>query len=148
MKKSPNYSNMRKSLAVFILIVSSAVCSGLSYAEMNIIGEWSGIDSDGDSAIFVFGADKSAELEMEGIPRLSAKNLTNGSVEWSSNTDYDPVHLDIIIMKGSQENGRIPMITQIIDDQTMKIQISRDMETRPNGFEITQDVFQIVLTKQ
>jgi hypothetical protein len=139
---------MNKLFATFLVLVCSAFFSSLSYAEMSIIGKWSGIDSDGDSASFVFNEDNSAEVKFEDVPPLTSENLANGSVEWSRNTEYDPMHLDILILIDSQNEQRIPMIAQFIDDQTLKIQLSRDMKSRPKAFEMTKDVFQILATKQ
>jgi len=130
-------------LSVFLLIICST-----SYADTSIIGEWSGIDSDGDATTFLFNEDKSAEVIFEGLPPLTTKNLTNGNVEWSKDTNHNPMHLDIIIFINSEEQSRIPMLAEFVDNETLKIQMSRNMKTRPQGFEITKDVFQILAKKQ
>lgn len=135
-------------LSVFLAVTLFFCFSYLSQADITIIGEWSGIDSDGEKATFVFGEDNSAEIHFEGLPPLSTQNLTNGSVQWSRNAAKHPMAIDVIIMIDSEERNRIPMIAQFVDSHTLKIQISRDMKTRPKGFDITDAVFQIVTTKQ
>ena len=139
---------MNKYFTVIVAVVGAVFWFGLSHADISIVGKWSGIDSDGDSATFVFSEDKSADVKLEGIPLLSTKTMTNGSVEWSRNTGQDPMHLDIVILIGSIEKRRIPMIARFVGERTLKIQISRDMTTRPKGFSMTKDVFQILATKQ
>ena len=73
---------------------------------------------------------------------------SGGSVQWSRNAAKYPMAIDVIIIIDSEERNRIPMIAQFVDSHTLKIQISRDMKTRPKGFDITDAVFQIVTTKQ
>ena len=119
-----------------------------SFSDMNIIGQWSGVDSDGDSAVFVFNEDQSAEVRLEGVPPLTSANIVNGKVEWFSQTDKDPMQLDFIIIKNSEEIGRIPIIAQFLDAQTLIIQMSRDMKSRPVSFELSESVFQIVTSRQ
>ncbi len=139
---------MNKIFTVVLLILSAVFWSGFSHAEMRLVGKWSGIDSDGDSVTFVFSEDKSAEVKFEGVPTLSTKTMTNGKVEWSRNMNQDPMHLDIVIFVGSIEKQRIRMIAQFVDERTLNIQISRNMITRPDGFSMTEDVFQVLTTKQ
>ena len=148
MKKIPQYKSTSKLVVVTAIIMCSTFFSGLSRSDTSIVGEWSGIDSDGDSTTFVFNADKSAEIRFAGLPPLSTKNLPNGSVEWSGNIDDDPIHLDVIILMGSEEKSRIRMIARFVDNQTLKIQMSRNMKTRPKGFEMIDSVFQILAIKQ
>ena len=148
MNKTQLTTTFNKSLFFVITIVLSICFSSLSQADMNIIGKWSGVDSDGEKATFIFNEDNTAEIQFEGLPPLSTQNLTNGRVQWSGNTTTDPMTLDVIIIIDSEERNRIPMIAQFVDGQTIKIQMSRDMKTRPQGFDMVDTVFQIVATKQ
>ena len=129
----------------FFILSSSA---SLSQADVGIVGEWSGTDSDGDTASFIFNADNSAEVKFEGVPRLSTHTMTNGEVSWCSDSTPDPIHVDIIIVRDSTEVSRIRMVAQLIDDGTLKLQISRDMVTRPKGFKMNDKVFQLLATRQ
>ena len=126
----------------------AVVCGiGPTYAG-DIVGTWSGIDSDGDAATFVFNADQSAEVKLEGVPRLSTQTMTNGKVTWSQDASQNPMHLDIIIVRSSTEVSRIRMVAQLVDGQTLKLQISRNMTSRPSGFAMTKEVFQLLATRQ
>jgi hypothetical protein len=148
MKKRLTSTISKKLLTIFLVINIFIFFSGLSYADLSLIGEWAGTDSDGDAATFIFNDDQSAEIRFEGLPPLSTKNLANGQVIWSGNTDQDPMQLNVIIQVDSEEMSRITMIAQFVDHQTLKIQMSRDMKTRPEGFEMTASVFQILAIKQ
>ena len=137
--------NIKPFLLLVLLITS---WGSLVKANDGLIGTWSGTDSDGDSATFVFNADSSAEVKFEGVPRLSTQTMTNGKVSWSIDTTLDPMPVDVIIVRDATEVSRIRMLAQRVDEQTLKIQISRDMTTRPAGFEMTDKVFQLLATKQ
>ncbi len=142
---------MNKFFTIIVALVGAVFWLSLSHADISdtsIVGKWAGIDSDGDSTMFVFSEDKSADVKFQGVPLLSTKTMTNGTVEWSRNTGQDSIHLDIVILIGSIEKRRIPMIAQFVDERTLKIQISRDMTTRPKGFSMSKEVFQILATKQ
>ncbi len=128
----------------WLLFVSSAVAQ----AQDKLVGEWAGTDSDGDTVSMVFNADKSAEVLFEGLPALTSSNLVGGSVEWSVDVTHDPMHIDVIIIKHAAESGRLRLIAQFLDDQTLDIRNSRDMKTRPSSFEITDSVYQILLKRQ
>ncbi|MFT5502309.1 MAG: hypothetical protein ACI845_000845 [Gammaproteobacteria bacterium] len=142
-------SSITTRLVTIILVTNFSIFYfGLSYADMSLIGEWAGTDSDGDTATFIFNDDKSAELQMEGLPPLSSRNLTNGRVTWDGDKDHNRIKLDFVIHIGLEEKRRIKMLAHFIDDKTLKIQMSRDMKTRPEGFEVTKSVFQIITTKQ
>ena len=132
----------------FALALVAAGWTGLPRADGSIIGKWSGTDSDGDTATFVLNADNSAEVKFEGVPRLSTQTMTNGNVTWASDTTQDPMHVDIVIVRASTEVSRIRMIAQLVDAQTLKLQISRNMTTRPTSFAMTDDVFQLLATRQ
>jgi hypothetical protein len=147
-EKYSNNMRMSKLISIAMVFVCGVFYFSLSHADMNVIGKWSGIDSDGDTATFVFNEDNSAELKLEGVPLLSSANLVHGSVEWVTNTDYDPIHLDIVILIDSAEKQQIPMVARFVDDQTLRILISRDMKSRPKGFAINKDVFQVLAKKQ
>jgi len=130
------------------LIVAQACCIGVVIADSGIVGTWTGTDSDGDLATFVFGEDFDAEIKLEGVPRLSTETVTNGSVQWSGDTSVDPMTIDVIIIRNGVEVGRIPMIARFQDAGTMVMQLSRDMVTRPESFEMTEKVFQVVAHRQ
>jgi len=139
---------MNKFSIVILLALIVACWMQPSFASTNLVGKWSGVDSDGDTVTFVFNEDKSAEVKLEGVPLLSSTTMKNGHVEWSGDTGRDPVFLDIVIFVGSRENHRIQMLARFIDEHTLQIQLSRDMTTRPAGFELSKEVFQVRLTKQ
>ena len=139
---------MKKLKTAVLIIVSSVFWPALSHADPNIAGTWSGTDSDGDAATFVFNEDKSAEVKLEGVPLLSSKTMTNGYVVWSGDTNQEPMLLNIVIFSGSSESGRIPLVAQIVNQRTLKIQLPRDMTTRLREFTESEDVFQIMATKQ
>lgn len=133
---------------VLLLILLLTGWAGTSQGADTIVGQWSGTDSDGDTATFVFNADHSAEVKFEGIPRLSTHTMTNGTVSWTSDTMQNQMQVDVIIVRDATEVSRIRMLAQLIDEQTLKLQISRDMITRPAGFEMTDKVFQLLATRQ
>ena len=139
---------MNRFIATSLFAFCTVLWAGPGIANPGIVGEWSGTDSDGDTATFVFNADNSAEVKFEGVPRLSTHTMTNGKVSWISNTIHDSLQVDVIIVRDSTEVSRIRMLAQLVDEQTLKLQISRDMTTRPIGFEMTDKVFQLLATKQ
>jgi hypothetical protein len=148
MKKHNTTTISKKVATTLIAIIFSIFFPAVSPAESSLIGEWSGTDSDGDIATFIFNKNKSAVLQLEGLPPLSSRNLENGQVTWDGDKDQNPIKLDFVIHIGSEEKRRIKIIAQFIDQQTLKIQMSRDMKTRPVGFEMTKSVFQIITTRQ
>ena len=126
----------------------SPVCTCRSLETSPGVGTWTGTDSDGDQATFVFGADMATEIKLEGVPRLSTQTVTNGHVEWTGDISADPMPIDVIIVRAGQEVGRIPMIARWKNDDTLVIQLSRDMKARPTSFEMTARVFQVVAHRE
>ena len=133
---------------VLAMIVAQVFCVGGALADPSIVGTWTGTDSDGDLATFVFGADFDAEIKLEGVPRLSTETVTNGSVHWAGDTAADPMQIDVIIIRDGAEVGRIPMLARLQDEGILVMQLSRDMVTRPESFEMTGKVFQVVTRRQ
>ena len=131
-----------------LLIVSSLLSFSSVLADARIIGEWQGIDSDGDPATFIFNEDKSAEILFGGLPPLTSKNILNGEVKWSSAINDNTIEVDVLIITESVVTSRIVMIASATDTKTLKIQMSRDMKTRPTDFEMNEREFQIITTKQ
>ena len=134
----------RRTCVVLALVIAPIFWVGGAGANPGIVGTWTGTDSDGDLATFVFGEDMAAEIKLEGVPRLSTQTVTNGHVKWAGDVSADPMPIDVIIVRAGQEVGRIPMIARRENDDTLIIQLSRDMKTRPTTFEITEKVFQVV----
>ena len=141
-------NRMLSRLGVSGLLLLTALWSNLLLAQPPILGTWSGEDSDGDTATFVFNADHSAEVKLEGVPRLSTHTMTNGKVEWTGNVDQAPMLVDIVIYTAGVENGRIPLVIEQTDDQSLKIQMPRDMSSRFEAMMETTEVFQVLATKQ
>ena len=147
MKYHQQKSQLKQHIIRLYLVSACALFSSALLADSNLIGTWSGMDSDGESATFIFNHDQSAEIQFEGLPPLSSRNLANGYVQWESSVDENPTHLDVIIFIDNEERNRIRMLAKPIDPQSLKIQISRDMKTRPTSFELIDSVFQVVTTK-
>ncbi|MEM7562872.1 MAG: hypothetical protein AAF353_07450 [Pseudomonadota bacterium] len=134
---------------LLVIVAGFVFWAGQGQADMNVVGNWAGVDSDGDSASFVFNSDKSAEVKFEGVPLLSSSNMVNGSVEWIQAVQADHRHLDVVILTGTgEEQGRIRMIARFVDEDRLEFFISRDMKTRPTGFGLNEKVFQINTTRQ
>ena len=147
--KSFNLANFISNwLFAIQLILSALLFHSSAYADTSVIGEWKGIDSDGDPATFIFNTDESAEILFAGLPPLSSKNIMNGEVKWSSTNNNDAIQLDVLIVTDSVVTSRIVMLAQVVDSKTLKIQMSRDMKTRPDNFDISETEFQVITTRQ
>ena len=134
---------------VRMLIISACLLwAHPASADSGIIGTWSGLDSDGDAATIVFEHNNRAEIKLEGVPRLSSDTVVNGSVRWAGELAADPMKIDVVIIRADREVGRIPLIARLQDQDTLVIQFSRDMTTRPRSFEISAEVFQVVAKKE
>ena len=138
----------RRACILLAVVVAPLFWVSGAGADPGIVGTWTGTDSDGDQATFVFGGDMAAEIKLEGVPRLSTQTVTNGHVEWAGDVSADPMPIDVIIVRTGQEVGRIPMLVRLQDDGTLLLQLSRDMKTRPTSFEITGKVFQVVAHRE
>ena len=139
---------VRRACIVLAVVTAQVFWVSGAAADPGIVGTWTGTDSDGDQATFVFGADMAAEIKLEGVPRLSTQTVTNGHVEWTGDISADPMPIDVIIVRAGQEVGRIPMIARWKNDDTLVIQLSRDMKARPTSFEMTARVFQVVAHRE
>ena len=83
----------RRACLVLTLVVTQVFLATPASADPGVFGTWTGTDSDGDTATFVFGEDMDAEIKLEGVPRLSTETVTNGSVRWAGDTSVDPMQI-------------------------------------------------------
>ena len=113
-----------RNIFITALLMLTAACSNelADNPHKAIVGEWKG--KYGEAAVFIFHADNTATLFMEGR-KLDIDH-------WRLDESQDPIHLDL---KG-RIGGRVTTlvgITGFIDKNTLNIKIGFNGQ-RPKGF--------------
>ena len=136
------FSILHLTIFLFLSTTASADSSGL--AQQQILGEWKGTDSTGETASLIFYPDGRAEMR-QGRMVLDDKTA-GGKVTWELDSQ-DPMHLDLVITVGDRER-RMLMILRFVSDTQIQVQLSIDDTTRVRQFGPPGDPDQVTLTKQ
>ena len=113
-----------RNIFITALLMLTAACSDHQAvnAHKAIIGEWKG--KYGEAAVFIFHADETATLFMDGR-RLEID-------QWRLDKSQDPMHLDLEGRVGGRVTTLVG-ITGFIDKNTLNIKIGFNGQ-RPKGF--------------
>ena len=132
--------------AAILIIVTIALVSCSKTPDHLLAGGWTGQDSTGQTAMFVFERDGTVKFIMG---HLVADGPTVGaSVKWRLDTRQTPMHLDIVVKSPSSQERILPMIVRFISDQQIQIRTSEDMQSRPTSFSTEDSSNQLVLVKR
>ncbi|MEZ0183348.1 hypothetical protein AB9T89_13985 [Flavobacterium oncorhynchi] len=120
---------------ILVLIVLFSSCA-FSQTTSKIIGEWSGIDSDGNQGKFIFTKDNYASLTISGefidgkkfIIRGGKNDSKSGELKYTIDYSKSPFTIDFIasIVENNKlvEKGRILGIIKFINDTKMLLAFS------------------------
>ncbi|MEX2608210.1 MAG: hypothetical protein WD708_12780 [Kiritimatiellia bacterium] len=138
---------MKKNIVLIILLALNIFVSSCGTSpQKQLVGEWLGTDSEGETASLFFNEDGSAKMIRENVVldgSTSGRNLT-----WKLNANIDPMHLDLVISEKSDGIIVLPMICRFIGDNKLQVRIDEDMKSRPDVFLESVDKNQIIFTRQ
>ena len=138
-----------KRMLVYILVAFCVLFPTAAWVQDpqgEVLGEWSGKDSDGYAMSFVFKADGTV-LFIHGNTVIGG-TTNKGTATWRLDASQNPMHLDVIVTTTSGETSTLPMIVRFLTDRVIQIRISEDMETRPTRFSDSDNPNQVVFRKQ
>ncbi len=117
---------------LILIIVFALFLSCTKSPEDMLVGEWSGTDNKGQTALFIFHGDGNAEMVF-GDRVINGENI-DGTVTWKIYPDYDPIQLDLLVYKPSKEPFSLPMIMRFISDTEIQIAVADTFTFRPTEF--------------
>ena len=140
--------SIKKNIIVTLLFLLFAYTIYAEAPEKLIIGKWLISDSAGSESgevYMIFSEDGETKLEQNG--NVMEYATTGVMVKWRIDSNFDPIHFDLIQVTDNGDENAVLSIIKFIDDNTILLRASEDKITRPTEFLEENNSYQSTLTR-
>lgn len=125
--------------SIIVTLLTIVSCSLTS--EQKIIGEWKGVDHTGEISSFTFYDDKKVKMTKGN------ESSPDDAITWKIDDSKEPIHLDLLA-KQNGETRTLPLILRFINDTQIELRMGENILIRPEKFDSSDVINQIILIKQ